>query len=255
MPVHVTLPDTINCYDQNPVVTSSNAKVWLDGAGYVHRDDGPAIELPDGTCIWMYHGHLTTARTAIPKYEQRLKDEKKSQVFTGVQKVVDEFKEVWYLNGQKHREDGPAAIYRSGSRIWYRQGNLHREDGPAVMLANGRCEWFVNGLRHRLDGPAITTITGLEEWYKDGKRHRTDGPAVVKNRGWVLEWWMNGCRQDKSPQAAVTWRQNQRAKDSPDLPKIQVELEQINPSADQKGVVEKVLDGLRSGIASIFLSK
>ena len=44
----------------------------------------------------------------------------------------------WYLNGKRHREDGPANIYyyESGA-IWYQRwcvnGEYHREDGPAII--------------------------------------------------------------------------------------------------------------------------
>jgi len=33
----------------------------------------------------------------------------------------------------------------NGDRGWYLNGELHREDGPAVELANGVCEWYLNG--------------------------------------------------------------------------------------------------------------
>ena len=51
----------------------------------------------------------------------------------------------WYLNGQRHREDGPAVEWANGDKEWFLNGELHREDGPAVELANGDKEWYLNG--------------------------------------------------------------------------------------------------------------
>ena len=53
--------------------------------------------------------------------------------------------EFWYLNGLRHREDGPAIEYTDGSKYWYLNGKLHREDGPAVEYTNGRTEYWING--------------------------------------------------------------------------------------------------------------
>jgi hypothetical protein len=53
----------------------------------------------------------------------------------------------WYLNGKRHREDGPAIEYANGSKFWYLNDKLHREDGPAIESANGNKFWFLNGKR------------------------------------------------------------------------------------------------------------
>jgi antitoxin component YwqK of YwqJK toxin-antitoxin module len=75
-------------------------------------------------------------------------------------------RESWYLDGKKHRVDGPAVInYDKNGQVeiesWYLDGKKHREDGPTVI-------WYdKNGQVKR------------ESWYLDGKRHRVDGPAVI----------------------------------------------------------------------------
>ena len=51
---------------------------------------------------------------------------------------------LWYINGNFHREDGPAVEYASGNKFWYLNGHLHREDGPAVEYANGNKRWYIN---------------------------------------------------------------------------------------------------------------
>ena len=50
----------------------------------------------------------------------------------------------WTLNGNLHREDGPAIEYPNGEKRWFLNGKLHREDGPAIEFANGEKRWFLN---------------------------------------------------------------------------------------------------------------
>ena len=51
----------------------------------------------------------------------------------------------WYLNGERHREDGPACECADGTKEWYLNGKLHREDGPAIEWPNGNKKWYLNG--------------------------------------------------------------------------------------------------------------
>ena len=78
-------------------------------------------------------------------------------------------------------------------RIEYRNinGELHREDGPAIEWNNGAKKWFLNGKLHRVNGPAIEHINGILSWYHNGELHRTDGPAVIWPDG-EGEFWLNG---------------------------------------------------------------
>lgn len=60
-----------------------------------------------------------------------------------------------YLDGELHREDGPAIIsyYQDGSiwrKVWYLNDKHHREDGPAYIkhFEDGTIDfeaWFLNG--------------------------------------------------------------------------------------------------------------
>ena len=43
-------------------------------------------------------------------------------------------------------------VYKNGSKEWYLNGKRHREDGPALELADGRKEWWLNGMCHRENG-------------------------------------------------------------------------------------------------------
>ena len=75
----------------------------------------------------------------------------------------------WYINGKRHRKDGPAIEYSDGSKHWFLNGDLHREDGPAVDFAAHK-SWYLNGKRHRKDGPAIEYANGYKSWYLNGER-------------------------------------------------------------------------------------
>jgi len=51
----------------------------------------------------------------------------------------------WRLNGQLHREDGPAYEWPDGYQAWYRFGKLHREDGPAIVNGNTDNGYYLEG--------------------------------------------------------------------------------------------------------------
>jgi len=54
----------------------------------------------------------------------------------------------WYnLEGQRHRDSGPAIEYSNGGKYWYQHGKLHRDDGPAIEYASGYKEWYLEGKR------------------------------------------------------------------------------------------------------------
>ena len=77
------------------------------------------------------------------------------------------------LNGDMNIETD-----KFGNKYWFLNGELHREGGPAIDGISGSKEWFLNGKRHREDGPAVERDDGSKEWCLNGKRHREDGPAV-----------------------------------------------------------------------------
>ena len=109
--------------------------------------------------------------------------------YTGIAKYPNGLKE-WYLNGKRHREDGPAYEGAGGSKGWYLNGKTHRVGGPAVEYPDGLKEWYLNGKRHREDGPAVEYPDGSKRWFLKGECHREDGPAVEYPDGEKV-WWMN----------------------------------------------------------------
>jgi hypothetical protein len=54
----------------------------------------------------------------------------------------------WYLNGELHREDGPAVEHIGVAKAWYLNGVCHREDGPAIEYGDDYKRWFLNGKQY-----------------------------------------------------------------------------------------------------------
>ena len=115
--------------------TYGNKEWYKDGLR--HREDGPAIVLKDGIEIWY-------------------KDGKKHRD-NDLPAVVDsDGTEKWYKDGKKHRDnDLPAVIYGGFSSLnreeWWLNGELHREKGPAVIDHDTGWKYYKNGKLHRLD--------------------------------------------------------------------------------------------------------
>jgi hypothetical protein len=66
-------------------------------------------------------------------------------------------------------------INEFGTKRWYLNGELHREDGPALEFADGEKYWCLNGLYHREDGPAIECVDGTKFWYLNDKHYTEAG--------------------------------------------------------------------------------
>ena len=90
---------------------------------------------------------------------------------TYIVKIDDYGTKEWYLNGERHREDGPAVEYADGSKYWFLNDKFHREDGPAIEYANGSKYWYLNDKLHRVDGPAIEYANGSKYWYLGGVKY------------------------------------------------------------------------------------
>lgn len=90
-------------------------------------------------------------------------------------RFYDDGTKIWYLNGERHREDGPAVEYANGDKEWYLNGELHREDGPAAEDANGDKYWYLNGEKlTEQEHKKATTKTTCE-----GKEVEIDGVVYV----------------------------------------------------------------------------
>lgn len=137
-------------------------------------------------------------------------------------------RETWYnQDGLIDRPNGPARIVMNQldeklpmKHEWYVDGVRHRDDGPAVVKYNlhgdvQREEWFHKGRLHRVDGPAIYevdeshNIVVLSAWYVDGKLHRTDGPAEIHRDfetgvPYIETWAVNGQRHRIGEPACIS---------------------------------------------------
>jgi hypothetical protein len=71
---------------------------------------------------------------------------KEKNIFTGIVSIPNYYI-IFYKNGKKHREDGPAKTCGSKSEEWYFEGKLHRKDGPAIIYSDGSVDYWVNGIK------------------------------------------------------------------------------------------------------------
>ena len=60
-------------------------------------------------------------------------------------------------------------VHPNRSKEWYLNGKRHREDGPAIEWDDGSKEWYLNGKRHRVNEPAIVRSDGSKSWYLYGE--------------------------------------------------------------------------------------
>ena len=88
----------------------------------LHREDGPAVTLKDGSKGWYLEG--TYHREDGPAIE-----------------YADGHCE-WWFEGKKHRIDGPAVLIPSAS-MWYMDDMKHREDGPAIETSDGFFKYYL----------------------------------------------------------------------------------------------------------------
>jgi hypothetical protein len=127
---------TIEWYDAQGVLvkkmTRSGQVQWFDEQGQLHRADGPAIENPDGSRMWMCHGKEHRANG--PAVETPDKKE-------------------WYKFGERHRNDGPAIEFSDGRMAWYRNGKKMKPSAVQAYLeknAEQVAKDFRTGLDHRV---------------------------------------------------------------------------------------------------------
>ena len=64
---------------------------------------------------------------------------------------------IYYFDalGRRHNSHGPAINHNNRTKMWFVDGVRHREDGPALITGIGEI-WYYHGLIHRLTGPAQT---------------------------------------------------------------------------------------------------
>lgn len=98
-------------------VKRDGTKIWYLH-GVAHRDDGPAVEYPNGEKWWFQFGKQH--REDGPAIER-----------------VDGTKS-WYRNGLCHREDGPAIEWADGRKEYWLNGE--KWDDGASIIARQKAE-------------------------------------------------------------------------------------------------------------------
>ncbi|MDP2696416.1 MAG: hypothetical protein Q8O87_04200 [bacterium] len=120
--------------------SNSDGESWYKN-GKLHREDGPAIEWPDGTKQWYINDKLHREDGPAIEYINGTKS--------------------WYINGKRHREDGPAIEYSNGNNEWYLSGKSFTEEDFAVRVQS------IIGLRKHLSILKLGLSTEI-----DGKKYR-----------------------------------------------------------------------------------
>lgn len=137
--------------------------------GRLHREGGPAELWDDGSYGWWRLGQQhRVGGPAVHLYDD----------------LDEHWWDEWFVDGQLHREDGPAQTCDTGPHLWFRHDQLHREDGPAVIQPDGSTLWCVDDRLHRgNDLPAFVAADGSKGWWVDGEKHREGGlPACIEIR-------------------------------------------------------------------------
>ena len=67
-----------------------------------------------------------------------------------------------------------------GNKEWWLNGQLHREDGPAYCWFAGHKEWWLNDKRYRENGPAVEYADGSKSWYLNGKKYTEEEYVMIQ---------------------------------------------------------------------------
>jgi len=153
-----------------------NNLIYYFKNGKYHREDGPAIELADGTKAW----YLNDKRHRLDGPAVEWVGGNKQWYIEGKLYSEEEFtKKVATMNMKTFQtyDDVPkdftgiCEVKICNEIRHYKDGKLHREDGPAAVNTKGDKAWLINNKRHRLDGPAIEYANGNKEWFIEGESY------------------------------------------------------------------------------------
>ena len=145
---------------------------WHNEKGELHRVNGPAVVITDGSEIWYKEGERHRGG-GLPSGE-----------------FANGTKE-WVVEGKRHRAgDLPAIARRNGTMFWYKHGLRHRVGGPATIWEDGSLEWWEYGRRHRAGGPAIENHNNpmtmrpvqVYEWWLDGVKYSEEDYILKSKR-------------------------------------------------------------------------
>ena len=133
---------------ENPSFLRDGTRYQINQQGQHHREDGPAIEWPDGTKFWYRDGNLHREDGPASEYANGAKEWWYKGIFVGF--------------GDK---PNPA--------LWARLTSVDLNGGPllngCIVDLDGVEPWFKDDLRHREDGPAICYGVRVKQWHLRGE--------------------------------------------------------------------------------------
>jgi len=79
---------------------------------------------------------------------------------------IDEHGNKYWMNSKRqlHRDDGPAQECADGSKAWYINGKRHREDGPAIEWVANIIDLMNNGINAQI------FFNAYKQWWINGKQ-------------------------------------------------------------------------------------
>lgn len=126
------LNDKLHREDGPAIEYSNGDKSWYL-KGKLHREDGPAEEWADGTKEWWLNGEEVTEEEVMGMNDKP------------TMKINEHGTKLWTLNGELHREDGPAIEWCHGDKDWYLNGKLVTEE---EVMGNKETKDNVNSPSH-----------------------------------------------------------------------------------------------------------
>lgn len=128
--------------------------------------------------------------------------------------VITKNMRAWYQHGKQHRLNGPAIIYGNGDEVWYQNGEIHRDGNkPAITKRDGVRKWYLHGKPCRLSGSAnVIYADGTQEWRNEDDVVHRDGdlPAIIRPDG-TKEWLLNGVHHRDGDLPAIIGLNGHRA--------------------------------------------
>ena len=217
----------------------SGFKSWFIN-GLAHRIDGPCSEYCNGAKRWCIEGKSYSEQEYWNQIDNMIS--KNRQVFnssadrpshfTGISIILD--MEHWFLNGQKHRVNGPAVSWPNHKEYWLLNTMLDQQEHK------GRCETGIYIVNPTTRFAALVDVpkdfTGIAEvyntkyWMLNGVKHKLNGPAV--KIGAYEEYWVNGCQFKKSDFDRIYGINGVRPEQEIIKPEVEKELK---TQADNKG--------------------
>lgn len=138
-------PDPEGGFDE--IVRFADGTTGFTLRGFYHRTNGPAAFLADGSFAFYLKGERLTPPDQGTGAEIGLT----------LRSVSDDGVQRWATASGKYQ----ATVLPDGSKIFYLDGELHRDGGPAIVLPDGHGQWVRHGTFYTNPIPAPPTVTSV----------------------------------------------------------------------------------------------